>query len=135
MKLSELKQFVDRQLEFNGREDPEVVIRIKMPYTTVGGSPTVKIKTVQMGFDWDSGKFMLCPEEDLTPSDRGFAKQMTEMQIRDGNADYENRNLKAEIRRLKKKLAEGGLSTANLRDVGSGAAYSDVVSDIGMDPR
>jgi hypothetical protein len=104
MKLSELKQFVDRQLEFNGREDPEVVIRIKMPYTTVGASPTVKVKTVQMGFDWDSGKFMLYPEEDLTPSDRDFAKQMTEMQTRAGNADYENRNLKAEIRRLQKKL-------------------------------
>jgi len=105
MKLSELMQFVDRQLKFNGREDPEVVIRIKMPYTTVGASPTVKIKTAQMGFDWDSGKFMLYPEEDLTPSDRDFAKQMTEMQTRAGNADYENRNLKAEIRRLQKKLS------------------------------
>lgn len=104
MKLSELKQFVDRQLEFNGREDPEVVIGIKMPYTTVGALPTVKVKTVQMGFDWDSGKFMLYPEEDLTPSDRDFAKKMTEMQTRAGNADYENRNLKAEIRRLQKKL-------------------------------
>lgn len=104
MKLSELKQFVDRQLEFNGREDPEVVVRIKMPYTTVGASPTVKVKNVQMGFDWDAGKFMLYPEEELTPSDRDFAKQMTEMQTRAANADYENRNLKAELRRLQKKL-------------------------------
>jgi hypothetical protein len=107
MKLSELKKYVDRQFEFmRAGEDPEVVIQIKLPYSTVGGSPFVKVKSVQMGFDWDSGKFFIMPEEDLTPSDRDFAKQMTEMQERAGWADYENRNLKAEIRRLKKKLKE-----------------------------
>jgi hypothetical protein len=46
------------------------------------------------------------PEEDLTPSDRDFAKQMKEMQDRAGWADYENRNLKAEIRKLKKQLEQ-----------------------------
>ena len=122
MKLSELKRFIDRH-NLMEREDPEVVIRIKMPYTTVGASPTVKVKNVQMGFDWDAGKLMLYPEEHLTPSDRDFAKQMTEMQERAGNADYENRNLKAEIRRLKKQIKEG-----------SGGKYSDVTSDGGMDP-
>lgn len=106
MKLRELKALIDRQVEYmSSYEDPEVVIGIKMPYTTVGASPTVKVKTAQMGFDWDSGKFMLYPEEDLTPSDRDFAKQMTEMQTRAGNADYENRNLKAEVLRLQKKLS------------------------------
>lgn len=105
MKLSELKKFVDREFEFmRSGDDPEVVVRITLPYSTVGGSPFVKIKNVQMGFDWDAGKFFLYPEENLTPSDRDFAKQMTEMQTRAGNADYENRNLKAEVRRLQKKL-------------------------------
>ena len=94
-------------------DDPEVVIGIKLPYSTVGGSPFTKVKSVQMGFDWDQGKFsfdwdqgkfFITPEEELTPSDRDFAKQMTEMQERAGWADYENRNLKAEIRRLKKLL-------------------------------
>lgn len=125
MKLSELKKYIDRHIEFmRSDEDPEVVIQIKLPYSTVGGSPFVKVKTVQMGFDWDHGKFFLYPEENLTPSDRDFAKQMTDMQTRAGNADYENRNLKAEIRRLQKKLKDG-----------SGAKFSDVVSDGGMDPR
>jgi hypothetical protein len=103
MKLSELKHIVDCHHRDGHYEDPEVVIAIKLPYSTVGGSPTVKVKTMWMGFDWDHGKFIIIPEEDLTPSDRDFAKQMKEMQDRAGWADYENRNLKAEIKRLKKK--------------------------------
>ena len=123
MKLSELKQYVDLYYR-PGHEDPEVVIEIKLPYSTVGGKPTVKIKNTSMGFDWDSGKFILRPEEPLCPKDRDFAKQMKEMQERAGWAAYENRRLKAEIRRLKKAIKEGG-----------GGKYSDIVSDGGMDPR
>ena len=105
MKFRELKAYIDRQMELmRDYEDPEVVIGIKLPYSTVGGSPFVKVKNVQMGFDWDQGKFFIMPEENLTPSDRDFAKQMKEMQDRAGWADHENRNLKAEIRRLQKKL-------------------------------
>jgi hypothetical protein len=124
MKLSELKHIVDLHHRDGHYEDPEVVIAIKLPYSTVGGSPTVKVKTMWMGFDWDHGKFIIIPEEDLTPSDRDFAKQMKEMQDRAGWADYENRNLKAEIKQLKKKLTSQGT-----------ASYTDVVSDGGMDPR
>lgn len=104
MKFSELKHLVDLHYHPDYREDPEVVIEIKLPYSTVGASPTVKIKNANMGFDWDSGKFILHPEENLTPSDRDFAKQMRDMQEQAGWADHENRNLKAEIRRLKKQL-------------------------------
>jgi hypothetical protein len=86
--------------------------------------PTVKVKTMNMGFDWDSGKFIITPEEDLAPSDRDFAKQMKEMQDRAGWSDYENRNLNAEIKQLKKKLTSRG-----------NTSYTDVVSDGGMDPR
>jgi hypothetical protein len=103
MKFSELKRLVDLYYR-DDYEDPEVVIQIKLPYSTVGGQPTVKVKNIQMGFDWDQGKFIITPEEDLTPSDRDFAKQMKDMQERAGWADYENRNLKAEISKLKRKL-------------------------------
>jgi len=102
MKFSELKQFVDLYDDF--REDPEVVIKIKLPYSTVGAMPTIKVRSVHMGFDWDAGKLIIYPEEELTPSDRDFAKQMREMQERAAKADFENRNLKAEIRRLNKLL-------------------------------
>jgi hypothetical protein len=103
MKFSELKRLVELYHRDGYHEDPEVVVKIKLPYSTVGALPAVKVKSVQMGFDWEQGKFIITPEEDLTPSDRDFAKQMAEMQDRAGWADYENRNLKAEINRLKKK--------------------------------
>jgi hypothetical protein len=103
MKVGELYEHIGRIVTY-GDADAEVVIQIKLPYNTVGGSPVVKVKQVQMGFDWDSGKFIIVPEEDLTPSDRDFAKQMKEMQDRAGWADYENRNLKAEVKQLRKKL-------------------------------
>ena len=106
MKFSELKKLIDLHYQSGRNDDSEVVVKIKLPYTTVGGMPAVPIKSAQMGFDWDKGKFILLPEEDLTPSDRDFAKQMKEMQERAGWADYENRNLKAEIKRLKQQLAE-----------------------------
>lgn len=106
MKFSELKKLIDLHYQSGRNDDSEVVVKIKLPYTTVGGMPTVKIKSAQMGFDWDKGKFVLWPEEDLTPSNRDFAQQMREMQERAGWADHENRNLKAEIKRLKKRLNE-----------------------------
>ena len=104
MKFSELKRMVDLHHRDGHYEDPEVVIKIKLPYSTVGAMPTVKIKNAYKGIDWDSGKFIFYPEEDVTPSDRDFAKQMREMQERAAKADFENRDLKAEIRRLKKIL-------------------------------
>jgi hypothetical protein len=64
----------------------------------------VGIESVYGGFDWEAGRLMFKPTESLTPADRDFAKQMKEMQERAGWADYENRNLKAEIRKLKKQL-------------------------------
>jgi hypothetical protein len=106
MKFSDLQRIVNLHYSPNHYEDPEIMIRVKLPYATVGALPMVKVKSMNMGFDWEAGKFIIWPEEDLTPSDRDFAKQMRDMQERAYNSDYENRNLKAEIRRLKKKLKE-----------------------------
>ncbi len=102
MKLSELHRLVNVYQERMMREDPEVVIQVKLPYSTVGGQPTVPVKFISMGFDWDAGKFIITPEENLTPADRNFAEQMQKMQDDLGWAKYENRNLKAEIKKLKK---------------------------------
>ena len=104
MKLSELKRIVDLYYRPDHPEDPTVVIQIKLPYNTVGPMPTILVENVMMGIDWDSGKFILRPTEELTPSDRNFAKKMQEMQTKVGDLTYENRRLKAEIRMLKKKL-------------------------------
>ena len=106
MKLSELHRLVNVYQERMMREDPEVVIQVKLPYSTVGGQPTVPVKFISMGFDWDAGKFIITPEENLTPADRDFAEQMKKMQDDLGWAKYENRGLKAEIKKLKKQLAK-----------------------------
>ena len=106
------------------KDDHEVMIAIKLPYSTAGARPMVAVKNAMSGFDWESGKFIIAPVEELQPADRDFAKQMKEMQDKWGWAEYENRNLKAEIKRLKQKI-----------DVGGGATYTDIVSDGGMDPR
>ena len=106
MKLSELHKLVTYQYDPNHYEDPEVVIKIKLPYSTVGRQPTVPVKSMHMGFDWDNGKFIIYPEEELTPSDRDFAEKMQKMQDDLGWTMSENRGLKAEIKRLNKIIRE-----------------------------
>jgi len=99
MKVSQLKQILE-----HSNDDNEVVISVKLPYATVGAIPMVAVKSAQNGFDWEHGKFILQAQEELTPADRDFAKQMKDMQEKWGRAEYENRGLKAEIKRLKKRL-------------------------------
>jgi hypothetical protein len=99
MKVSDLKQSLE-----HAKDDSEVMIAIELPYATVGAVPMVAVKSASNGFDWENGKFIFRSEEPLTPADRDFAKQMKEMQDKCGWADYENRGLKAEIKRLKKQL-------------------------------
>jgi hypothetical protein len=107
MKLRELKVLVDRAVETSrDYEDQEVMIQIKMPYTTVGAMPMVPVKGAYKGFDWEQGKYYFVPEENLTLADRDFAAQMRKMQEDLGWAKNENRNLKAEIKKLKEQLGK-----------------------------
>jgi len=99
MKVSELKQILEHT-----RDDSEVMIAIKLPYSTVGAIPMVSVKSAMNGFDWENGKFILHPEEKLTNFDEDFAKKMKDMQDKWGWSEYENRGLKAEIKQLKKLL-------------------------------
>lgn len=118
MKLSELHRLVNvyHSEERMVREDPEVVIQVKLPYSTVGARPSVSVKFISMGFDWDAGKFIITPEENLTPSDRDFAEKMRKMQEDLSWADYEKRNLKAEIKKLKKQLSDQKPKNDDLKD-------------------
>lgn len=105
MKLRELKLLVDRVVETSrDYEDPEVVVSVKLPYSTVGAIPLVSIKNAYTGFDWESGKYILTPEENLTPADRDFAGKMKKMQEDLGWEKLENRRLKSELARLKKQI-------------------------------
>jgi hypothetical protein len=79
MKLSELKRIIDLTLE-NGKQDPEVMVVIKMPYATVGSHPMVKVKSVSNGFDWEAGKFMIWPEENLQQFDVDFSEKFKDLE-------------------------------------------------------
>ena len=74
MNLKELKKTVDfllRQCELS-REDPEKInvgITIKR-IGQVGGTPIVNIKSINFGFDWNKGKIIIDPENDLREIDR-----------------------------------------------------------------
>lgn len=100
MKVSELKHAL-----VHAKDDDNVMIAIKLPYVTVGAIPMTSVKRVSTGFDWENGNFILTPEENLTPSDSNFAKQMKDIQDKLGWSEYENRGLKSEIKRLKKQLS------------------------------
>ena len=62
MQLRQLRDTIAR-LEMNPRNlDADVKIVIKKPYQTIGAIPMVYVKSVQMGFDWEAGSFMIYPE-------------------------------------------------------------------------
>lgn len=84
--------------------DLEVVVKITLPYTTTGPTPTVQLNSLQVGFDWDNGKLLLSPSENITFSNRDFTNEMTEIQKRAGRIDLENRRLKTEILMLQKRV-------------------------------
>jgi hypothetical protein len=107
MKLSEFKMLLERHSQHIPEySDPEVVIPVKMPYATVGGTPCISVKAMSKGSDWDNGKFMLYPEEKLSKPDADFHKQFKDLQDKYGWVEYENRNLKGEIKKLQKQIAD-----------------------------
>ena len=107
MKLSEFKAKIDLYAEgIKPYNDPEVVVDYKPPFTTVGGLPCTSVTGVFKGFDWDNGKFFICTEQKLTLADNEFAKQFKKLQDDYGWAKYENRNLKADIKKLQKRIDE-----------------------------
>lgn len=104
MKLSELHRLVNLyHRPDEPHRDQEVVIKVRLPYSTVGGTPCVGVTHALPGFDWDSGKFMLTAEQPLSTPDEKFQEQFRELQEKYGWLQYENRNLKAEIKRLRKE--------------------------------
>jgi len=80
MTLEELKQKIDRlyQLSTMQHKDPSeinvgiVVTRIG----AVGPTPTVELKSISLGFDWNSGKCLVHTDENLREIDRDEIKAL-----------------------------------------------------------
>lgn len=103
MKFSELNRICN--LLSNDRyADVKIEIVVKKPFGTIGGTPTVPVKNMYMGFDWDNGKFLIYPEENLMEYDVDFGEKFRELQKKNGELQYENMGLKSELKRLKKLL-------------------------------
>lgn len=70
--LSDLKEFIDHIEKTRPRElDKSLEIAV-VSQGSMGGSPTVKIKNMVCGIDWDAGKLIIYPEDPLiklTPED------------------------------------------------------------------
>lgn len=105
MKFSELTRLC--HLLANDRyADIKVEIVVKKPFDAIGGTPSVPVKNMYMGFDWDHGKFLIYPEENLMEYDVDFGEKFHELQKKNGDLQYENRSLKSEVKRLKKLLQD-----------------------------
>jgi hypothetical protein len=99
MKLSELYQIVNRSYDpSQPLRDAEVVIRVRLLYTTIGAVPTRAVKQANLGFDWENGRFLITPAEDLTPVDLDLDKKFRELQEKAGRLELENRDLKKRLK-------------------------------------
>lgn len=105
MKFSELVRIVNLD-NMERMNDCEVRIVVKKPFATVAGTPSVSVKNMYMGFDWDHGKFLIYPEENLMEYDVDFGEKFRELQKKNGDLRYENVGLKSEVKRLKKLLQD-----------------------------
>jgi hypothetical protein len=112
MNLLKLHELVKSLVEINARgysgkslEELEIVIPVKR-VGTIGGRSCVIIESIDLGFDWDSGKIFMNPEKELREIDINEFEQMKKSCEKFGWDMYENRNLKSEIVNLKRKIKE-----------------------------
>ena len=67
MKFSKFSELVNRILSNNHshRRDMDVTIVVHSP-GSIGSTPSVEVKSIHAGFDWDSGKVLIFPSQPLT---------------------------------------------------------------------
>lgn len=109
MNLQILKKTIDwasDSLQYHSNQtaqDIQVGIVVKTA-GSAGATPTVNIKSISLGFDWDNGKLLVFPEKDLRLIEADELAALRKENTKQGWAEYENRNLKAEVSKLKKKI-------------------------------
>ena len=109
MTLSELRDVIDRVIEnynrYGGGREVVASIVMRVP-GAIGGTPTVNVKSIQAGFDWDNGKLLIYPEKDLRTIEADEILALRKANEKEGWAEYENRGLKAQVKKLRKQLDE-----------------------------
>lgn len=109
MNIKELRNQVVRLYENQcgfAHEPPEdIIVGIVIKPGGVGGTSVVGIKSIQAGFDWDNGKLMIYPEKDLRVIESDELLAMRKAIEKEEWAQYENRGLKSDIKKLNAKIA------------------------------
>jgi len=108
MNTKELIFQLERAVQF-GRKGPPDDWRVVIPVYrvgAVGGTPSVDIKIVRAGFDWDSGRIFIEPETRLREIDRDEIKTMQDKYEELGWKHYEISGLKSENKKLRKRIEE-----------------------------
>jgi len=106
MKLSELKQHIDFLIEHGYKhDDPEIRVIISTS-GSIGGTPTVGIKSITSGFDWDSGKIMISTLDPIMKVNQNTLENLRKEAEKIGYSMSENRSLKAEVKRLRAKVKD-----------------------------
>jgi non-homologous end joining protein Ku len=76
MRVKELREILNRIPERH--DDDEVCVEV-FRKNAMGGTPTVRVRSIHNGFDWDRGKFIIHTETDL--------KEISKEEKRDINID------------------------------------------------
>ena len=106
VKALDFKSQLDRIHEVS-REFENLKVCIKVERVgAVGSSPTVEVKNVSAGFDWDKGKLIIYPESLLREVDRDELDMINKKMKEAGWNYYEFSNLKRENAKLKQKIQE-----------------------------
>jgi hypothetical protein len=109
MNLKQLYDIVERSIVHCERrhQDPsEVDVCIKIESVgAVGGIAKVDIKSVIHGWDWDSDKLIIYPEEDLSLTDHDYLTKIRKEIQNLGWDVYEFNNLKRENKKLIEQLS------------------------------
>ena len=109
MTLSELRDVINIAIEnhnrYGGGREVVASIVVRVP-GAIGGTPTVNVKSIQAGFDWDNGKLLIYPEKDLRTIEADELLALRKANEKEGWAEYENRGLKAQVKKLRKQLDE-----------------------------
>lgn len=106
MKFSRFSEFVNSILSSKHcqRRDMDIKIVVHSP-GSVGATPTVDVKSIQAGFDWDAGQVMIFPAQSLTMLTTEQVADITES-VHKGQSWHAYQEYKKHKEQLKKMTIE-----------------------------